>query len=76
MILARQLITAKLNVAVGTDPAPAEETIVHADNLLRGFFGKLPYGIKPKSMPGQAMTTDARTLEDYNLGNLTPDCIP
>src|SRR6266487_5433269 len=42
LILADQLIAAKLNVANGSDPAPVSSTITHADSLLSGYSGKLP----------------------------------
>ena len=34
MILAVQLIAAKLNIAAGSDPTPISSTIAHADSLL------------------------------------------
>jgi hypothetical protein len=74
LILARQLIAAKLNLAGGSDPAPVSSTIAHADSLLNGFGGKLPYKVKPSSALGQAMTSDARVLDRYNNGLLTPGC--
>ena len=76
LILADQLIAAKLNIANGSDPAPVSNTITHADSLLSGFSGKLPYNVKPSSANGQAMVNDAATLESYNNGNLTPGCAP
>jgi uncharacterized delta-60 repeat protein len=76
MILARQLIAAKINLANGSDPAPVSARITHADGLLSGFAGKLPYKVKTSSVIGQAMTTDAGVLESYNLGLLTSGCLP
>jgi len=46
LILARQLIAAKLNVANGSDPTPIASIITHADALLAGYAGKLPYNVK------------------------------
>ena len=43
LVLAGQLIAAKLNLANGSDPAPVSGTIDDADALLSGFSGKLPY---------------------------------
>ena len=74
LILADQLIAAKLNVANGSDPAPVSSTITHSDSLLSGFIGKLPYHVKPSSASGQAMVTDATVLNNYNNGALTPGC--
>ncbi len=74
LILAVQLIAAKLNIANGSDPAPVSSTITHADSLLSGFSGKLPYNVKPGSATGHMMASDANTLKNYNTGLLTPGC--
>jgi hypothetical protein len=74
VILAVQLIAAKLNIANGSDPTPVSGTITHADSLLSGFSGKLPYNVKPSSPTGQMMVNDANTLDNYNNGLLTPGC--
>jgi hypothetical protein len=76
LILAYQLIAAKLNIAHGADPTPVSATITDADSLLSGFTGKLPYKITPSSSIGQRMVNDATVLDSYNNGNLTPDCQP
>jgi hypothetical protein len=76
LILAHQLIAAKLNIANGSDPAPVSATIAGADSLLSGFAGTLPYHVRPSSPTGQAMVDDAVTLDSYNSGQLTPDCAP
>jgi hypothetical protein len=53
--LAKQLIAAKLNIANGSDPAPISSTVTHADSLLSGFTGKLPYNVKyTRSLERQA----------------------
>jgi hypothetical protein len=74
MILAVQLIAAKLNIAAGSDPTPVSSTIIHADSLLAMFSGKLPYHVAPSSTIGQMMVSDASTLDNYNNGRLTPNC--
>jgi len=74
IILAHQLIAAKLNIAAGSDPTPISSTIAHADSLLSGFSGKLPYNVAPSSNIGQMMVSDASTLDNYNNGHLTPNC--
>jgi hypothetical protein len=74
LILAKQLIAAKLNIANGSDPAPISSTIAHADSLLSGFSGKLPYNVDPSSPTGQMMVRDANRLARYNNGLLTPGC--
>jgi hypothetical protein len=77
LILARQLIAAKLNIGNFSDPNPVSSTIAHADQLLAGFGGKLPYTVKPSSSPGgKAMVIDANRLEPYNSGGLTQGCTP
>lgn len=74
LILAKQLIAAKLNVANGADPTPISATIIHADGLFSSFSGKLPYGVGPSTVAGQAMTSDGEALDDYNNGTQTPGC--
>jgi len=76
LILADQLIAAKLNIANGVDPAPVSSTITHADSILSGYSGKLPYHVKPSSASGQAMVNDATVLTNYNKGALTLGCTP
>ena len=76
LILARQLIAAKLNLENGSDPAPVSSTITHADAVFSGFSGKLPYKVKPSSATGHAMTADADVLNSYNNALLTPGCNP
>jgi YVTN family beta-propeller protein len=76
LILAHQLIAAKLNIANGSDPTPISATITDADHLLSGFKGKLPYHVRPSSATGQAMVNDADVLDSYNSGDLTPNCQP
>ena len=68
LILADQLMAAKVNIANGSDPAPVSTTITHADSLLTGFSGKLPYKVKPSSEIGQMMVNDGTTLGNYNNG--------
>ena len=74
LILARQLIAAKLNIAAGVDPKPVSTTITSADQRLSAFSGKLPYKVKPSSAAGKGMVANADKLEDFNSGELTPKC--
>jgi hypothetical protein len=74
LILAHQLIAAKLNVANGVDPAPVADVIMQADNLLAQFAGPLPYGVRPSSIIGQVMINDAAVLDSFNRSELTPGC--
>lgn len=74
LILAKQLIAAKLNVANGADPTPVSTTIAHADALFSSFAGKLPYGVAASTVTGTAMTADGEALDDYNNGTQTTGC--
>ncbi len=76
LILAYQLIAAKLNIFNGSDPTPISATISEADALLCTFSGELPYGVPPSSAAGHEMTALASTLDDYNSSLLTPECGP
>jgi hypothetical protein len=76
VILAHQLIAAKLNIANGSNSAPISSTIADADNLLSQFPGKLPYNVRTFSAIGQQMVNKANVLDRYNNGDLTPDCQP
>ena len=71
-----QLIAAKLNIGNFSDPNPVSSTIAHADQLLAGLLGKLPYNVKSSSSAGKAMVIDANRLESYNSGGLTQGCTP
>ena len=71
LALAQQLIAAMLNVANGSDPAPISATIAHANTLLSGYAGKLPYGVKISTAIGQQMVADLTLLDQYNRGLLT-----
>jgi hypothetical protein len=74
LLLARQLITAKLNAANGADPSPASSAIADADSVLSGFAGKLPFHVKSGSSIGVRMTRDAATLTQFSEGGLSPHC--
>jgi hypothetical protein len=72
LILADQLIAAKLNIANGTDGTPVSSTIMNADSLLTAQ----PVGshVKPSTSTGQAMVNDANVLNNYNNGVMTLGC--
>ena len=74
LILAHQLIAAKLNVSNGSNPGPISGTISAADALLSTIGGKLPYRVAPSSTLGQQMVNLAGTLDQYNNGHFTPNC--
>lgn len=74
VILAHQLIAAKLNVATGVDEKPISATIMDSDQRLSAFSGKLPYKVKPSTTAGKALVKAADKLEGFNDGELTPQC--
>jgi hypothetical protein len=74
IIVARQLIAVKLNVANGADATAVSVTIVEADTLLAKFEGKLPYNIAPSSDDGQKMVIQGSTFDAYNQGLLSANC--
>ena len=74
VILAYQLIAAKLNVANGADSGPVSGYIAQADAILAGYSGALPYAITSSSSVGHSLTDIATILDDYNNGKLTPAC--
>jgi hypothetical protein len=76
IILAHQLIAAKLNVANGADPAPVSNAIADGDALLTAYAGKLPYRVRPSTAAGQNMVNKGAELESYNIGSLTQGCTP
>ena len=76
LILAHQLIAAKANIELGSDPVPIANVISQADSLLSGYSGKLPYLVKSGSKEGNQMTKLAKILDDYNNRLLTPSCNP
>jgi hypothetical protein len=74
LLLANELIVAKLNIARGSDPAPAAGAIADADRLLRASSARLPFRIAPASPVGARMAERAKALQAYNDGSLTPAC--
>jgi len=75
LLLARQLIAAKLNVANGSDPTTIGTTVADADRLLAMFGGRLPYGVPRSSALGRSMVSDRHGLDRYNTGRDTPTCV-
>ena len=75
LILARQLIAAKLNVANGSDPASIGTTVADGDGLLAVFAGTLPYGVGRSSALGRSMVRDGELLRTYNSGRSTRACV-
>lgn len=76
LILAHQLIAAKLNAAQGVDVTAVSGIIAQADALLAQLPNKLPYTIDPSSTNGQGLTSMAGVLDVFNSGQLTLNCAP
>ncbi len=74
VLLARQLIAAKLNIVAGVDSKPIATTVASADQQLSAFHGKLPYHVTFSSTAGKALIKAADKLGDFNEGELTPQC--
>lgn len=66
MVLAHQLIAAKLNLASGADGSSIQDAIADADDLLSSYPRKLPYRVKTTAADGQLMVTTADALEAFN----------
>jgi hypothetical protein len=69
VILAHQLIAAKLNLANGADPSASAATLALADPLIGGLVCP-PIG--SDDLPAEPATTYANLLDDYNNGLIGP----
>jgi hypothetical protein len=74
LILADQLIAAKLNLANGSDPCPIVSIIAAADALIDSHTIPIVPRITPSSPVGAQMVALASALNNYNEGLLTPNC--
>src|SRR6266508_3081662 len=75
LILAYQLIAAKLNAANESNPCSIQATIAAADALIGDRTIPISPKITPNSPEGQQMVSLAATLEQYN-SQVTPGCTP
>jgi hypothetical protein len=75
LILAHQLIAAKLNVAKGLDSTVVAGVITQGDALLSSFTGRLPYHVAPSDTTGQTLVNLSTILDSYNQGQLTVGCL-
>lgn len=66
LILAHQLIAAKLNILNGADGSTISSAIARADAILATFSGDLPYRVDPFSSTGQEMVQLGAALDRYN----------
>jgi hypothetical protein len=76
LILADQLIAAKLSIANGSNPCPIASTVAAADALIGGRHIPIVPKITPNSTEGQQMVSLAAQLQQYNNAQLTPGCTP
>ncbi len=74
LILAHQLIAAKLNIAVGADATAISSIVAQGDALLAAFPNRLPLGVAPSSTEGNTMTSLSSVLDVFNNGGLTVGC--
>lgn len=74
LILAQQLIAAKLNAAKGLDSSVVAGVISQGDALLAAYTGRLPYHVATTDSVGQTMTNLNTILTSYNEGLLTVGC--
>jgi hypothetical protein len=74
LILAAQLIGAKLNLLKGSGPCPIASTIAAADALIGNRVIPIQPRITPNTTEGANMTATAAVLGQYNNGLLTPGC--
>jgi uncharacterized protein (TIGR02145 family) len=73
IILAYQLIAAKLNVANNSKlPDLVQNAILKSDTAIG--MNKIPAGVRPNTQLGHIMISLAEILEKYNSGLLTPGC--
>jgi len=75
LILAHQLIAAKLNVAKGLDSTVIAGVITQGDAVLSSFTGRLPYHVPPSDVTGQTLVNLSTILDSYNQGHLTVNCL-
>jgi len=73
LILAKQLIAAKLNIANGAEASQEVQDAIESANALIGS-NTIPMGVKPRSIQGKQMTNVAGFLESFNKGELTEGC--
>jgi WD40 repeat protein len=74
LLLAGELIAAKLNRAQGSDRT-ISRAIADADRALREFQGKLPYHVSSSSSTGEKLLDEAKILNSYNSGSSTSACV-
>src|SRR5262249_23543421 len=76
LLLADELIAAKLNLLNGSNPCPIDSTIEAADSLIGNQLIPITPKITPSSALGQQMIALAATLAHYKSGLFTRASTP
>jgi uncharacterized delta-60 repeat protein len=74
LLLARELIAAKFNLAAEAGSPELAALVTSADVLLSGFTGKLPYGVSPGSSAGRSLVALSGNLASWNDRRSSPGC--
>jgi len=74
ILLARELIAAKLNIASGAGSPEMIADVASADGLLAAYSGKLPYKVTPASPRGRSMVHLAGSLASRNEAGSNREC--
>jgi uncharacterized delta-60 repeat protein len=74
LLLARELIAARFNLAAGGGSPELAALASSADGLLSGFAGKLPYDVPPGSSAGRALVSLSADLASWNNRRSSPGC--
>jgi uncharacterized delta-60 repeat protein len=74
VLLARELIAAKLNLATGSGSEGLSGVVAVADGLLSRYPGRLPYEVSPSSQAGREMVRVAGSLASTTNRGARPGC--
>ena len=75
LVLARNLIAAKLDLLNFSSPAPVSGTVATADGLLAQYAGLLPYKVGASSTAAKSMQKASTVLNNYDSDQLTRGCV-
>jgi hypothetical protein len=75
LIMAFELVAAKLNIANGSDPIAVRNALLAGDRLLADYNIRLPYAIGLDGQAARLMLDNTTVLEFYNSRQLTPICV-
>jgi uncharacterized delta-60 repeat protein len=74
LLLARELIASKFNLAGGAGSPELSALVSSADAILSGFSGRLPYRVPPGSAAGRSMVALSGNLASWNNRRSSPGC--